>query len=139
MQTAADSAALAGAEAISRDLTDTQVTQAVLDAAARNGVTDTTKVTCTFITNTYSSTTTGATQACSSTGAAMSTLATGYTGVLVAAAEQHRTFVFGALGTPLAGTAASAAARVQRPSGVAGGPFMVCGIDTVVTNKTAAS
>ena len=139
MQNAADAASLAGAEAISRNLTDTQVTRAVLDAAARNGVPDALQVTCTFITNAYSRAITGTTQPCSQGGAAMATFAANYTGVLVRTTERHETYVFRALGTPQAGTAAEAAARVERPVGVTGGPFMVCGIDTTVTNAAAAS
>jgi Flp pilus assembly protein TadG len=139
MQNVADAAALAGAAAISRQLTDTGVTQAVLDAAARNGVTDPSRITCTFITNSYTVTSPGTTQACSQTGVTMASLGNNFTGVLVRAAEQHPTFVFRALGTPTSGTAAISAARVQRPVGVVGGPFMVCGVGTTVTNSDVAA
>ncbi|CAA9569649.1 MAG: hypothetical protein AVDCRST_MAG18-1828 [uncultured Thermomicrobiales bacterium] len=138
MQNAADAAAFAGASAISRNRTDTEVTRAVLDAAARNGVPDATKITCTFITNTYDGTTIGTTQPCSSGGVAMSSYTANFTGVLVRASERHQTFVFRALGIAESGTAAIAAARVERPIGVTGGPFMVCGINTVVTNANAS-
>jgi len=139
MQNAADAAALAGAGAISRNQTDTQVRQAVLDAAARNGVTDATNVTCTFITNDYNAitNTTGTTQACSSGGVAMSSFTANFTGVLVGTTERHQTFFFRALGITQSGASATAAARVERPVGVTGGPFMVCGVDTVVTNGSA--
>jgi Flp pilus assembly protein TadG len=132
MQNAADAAALAGASAIARNQTDSQVTQAVLDAAARNSA-DTTRLTCAFITNAYDTTASGTTQPCSSGGVAMATFAANFTGVLVGTTERHQTFVFGALGIAESGASASAAARVQRPVGVTGGPFMVCGIDTAVT------
>jgi len=139
MQNAADAAALAGTRAISQNQTDSQVTQVVLDTAAHNGVTDPTKVTCTFITNTYNAVTNtvGTTLPCSKAGVAMSTFTANYTGVLVGTTEQHQTFFFRALGITQSGAAATAAARVERPVGVTGGPFMVCGVDTTVTNGSA--
>jgi Flp pilus assembly protein TadG len=136
MQNAADAAAFAGASAISRNQTDSQVTQAVLDAAARNGA-DPTRLTCTFITNAYDTGTSGTTQPCSSSGVAMATFAANFTGVLVGTTERHQTFVFRALGIAESGASATAAARAQRPVGVTGGPFMVCGIDTAVTTAGA--
>lgn len=139
MQNAADAAALAGAGAIARGLTDTAVTQIVLDTAARNGVTDPNLITCTFITNNYTVSSPGITQACSQTGAAMSSYSDNFTGVLVRATEQHPTFMFRALGIATSGTAAISAARVQRPTGIVGGPFMVCGVGTTVTNTNAAN
>ena len=141
MQNAADAAALAGARAISQNQTNTQVRQAVLDAAAHNGVTDATKVTCTFITNAYDpiTNTLGTTQDCAAgtAGVAMSTFTANYTGVLVGTTERHQTFFFRALGVAQSGASATAAARVERPIGVTGGPFMVCGVDTTVTNASA--
>lgn len=139
MQNVAEASALAGAAAIARGLADTGVTQAVLDAAARNGVTDTSRIACTFITNSYTVASPGVTQAYSQTGAAMSSLGNNFTGVLVRAAEQHPTFMFRALGIATSGTAATSAARVQRPTGIVGGPFMVCGVGTTVTNTSVAS
>ncbi len=140
MQNAADAAALAGSRAISQNQTDSQVTQVVLDTAAHNGVTDPTKVTCTFITNTYNAVTNtlGTTLPCSKTGVAMSTFTANYTGVLVGTTERHQTFFFRALGVAQSGASATAAARVERPIGVTGGPFMVCGVDTTVTNGNAS-
>ncbi len=134
MQNAADTAALAGAQAIGQNLTDTQVRAAVVDAAARNGVTDATKVTCRFFTNSYPS---GTIQDCSQTGVAMSGLLTAFTGVEVRVAEQHATFVLRAVGTPQAGTAATAAAQVQTAGKITVGPFVVCAIDTAVYSAPA--
>jgi Flp pilus assembly protein TadG len=139
MQNVADASALAGASAISRGLTDTEVTQIVLDTAARNGVTDPSQITCTFITNSYTVTSPGITRPCSQGGVPMSSLSDNFTGVLVRAAEQHPTFVFQALGVTTSGTAATSAARVQRPTGIVGGPFMVCGVGTKVYNDTSAA
>ena len=129
MQNAADAAAMTGAGALSRDLTDTAVTQAVFASAARNGVADATKVTCTFFTNAYPA---GTRRACSSTGTAMSALDVAFTGVEVRVAERHGTFVMRALGIPDAGTAASAAAQVQVATKVKTGPFVVCALDTAI-------
>jgi Flp pilus assembly protein TadG len=129
MQNAADAAAMTGAGAISRDLTDTAVTQAVLDSAARNGVTDWSKVTCKFLTNSYPS---GTTRTCTSTGEAMSALDVAFSGVEVRVSETHSTFVMRALGIKEAGTAATAAAQVQVATKVKTGPFMVCALDTAV-------
>jgi Flp pilus assembly protein TadG len=138
MQNTADAAAMAGAQAVSQNQTDTQVTQAVLDAAARNGVTDASNVTCSFITNSYVSD--GATQPCTSTGTLIANVnaAPNYvTGVLVRVAEQHPTFAMRAVGILQSGTAASAAAQVQVVTGIPGGPFVVCGINTAVVSAPA--
>ncbi len=130
MQNTADSAALTGAQAIAQNMTDTQVTLSVQDAATRNGA-DPTKVTCRFITNAYPG---GTIEPCSSTGRTMSTLTTAFTGVLVSVAERHKTFALPVLGIQNSGTGATAAAQVQVPTGVAVGPFVVCGIDTVTVS-----
>ena len=142
MQNAADAAALAGAGGIARGLTDTAVTQLVLDTAARNGVNDPSLITCTFITNNYTVSSPGITRACTPVGGggvAMSSYSDNFTGVLVRAIEQHPTFMFRALGIATSGTAAISAARVQRPTGIVGGPFMVCGVGTTVTNRNVAN
>ena len=135
MQNAADAATMAGAQAIAQNLTDTEVTAAAVNAAARNGVTDAVQVTCRFFTNSYPA---GTIQACSSTGTAMSALATAFTGVEVRVAEQHATFVLRAVGTPEAGTAATAAAQVQTAGKITVGPFVVCAIDTAVYSAPAS-
>jgi len=132
MQNAADAAAMAGAQAISLNQTDTAVTAAVIAAAARNGVTDPAQVTCKFITNSYTSSSSGPTQPCNGTLTVMSALGTAFTGVEVRAAERHATFVLRAVGTPEAGTAATAAAQVQTAGKITVGPFVVCAIDTAV-------
>ena len=135
MQNTADAAAMAGAQAVSQNQTDTQVTQTVLDAAARNGVTDSSNVTCSFITNSYVSD--GATQPCTSTGTLIANVnaAPNYvTGVLVRVAEQHPTFAMRAVGILQSGTAASAAAQVQIVTNIPLGPFVVCGIKTAVVS-----
>ena len=134
MQNAADAASLAGATAISQNLTDTAVRAAVLAAAARNGVTDASRVTCHLITNNYPA---GTIAECSATGTAMSGLATAFTGVQVRVTERHPTFVLRAVGTPEAGTAALAAAQVQTAGKITVGPFVVCAIDTTVHSAPA--
>jgi Flp pilus assembly protein TadG len=134
MQNTADAAAMAGAQAVSQNQTDSQVTQTVLDAAARNGVTDPSKVTCSFITNSYPN---GIIQPCSSTGTPIANInaAPDYvTGVLVSVAEQHPTFAMRAVGILQSGTAASAAARVEIVTNIPLGPFVVCGIKTAVVS-----
>jgi Flp pilus assembly protein TadG len=131
MQNAADAAALAGAQALGNDLTDREVRQTVLDAAARNGV-DPAQVTCTFFTNDFPG---GPSQACSDSNTAMSQLVYPYTTVQVRVAERHPTFVMRAVGTTETGTSATATAQVQVPVNLKLGPFVVCAIDTTIATK----
>lgn len=137
MQNAADAAALAGAQAIGQNLTDTAVTQIVFAAAARNGVTDPSKVTCNFLTNTYSSNPSGSIAPCTSTGTLMSGLLTAFSGVEVRVSERHQTFVLRTVGIPESGTAAIAAAQIQAAAGIQVGPFVVCAINTKVYSAPA--
>ncbi|HEX5504021.1 MAG TPA: pilus assembly protein TadG-related protein [Thermomicrobiales bacterium] len=61
------------------------------------------------------------------------------TGVTITLGEQHPTFVMRVVGIGTSGTGATAAAHVEAipPDGfdLSGGPFIVCGIDTVVTDS----
>jgi Flp pilus assembly protein TadG len=131
MQNAADAAATAGAQAIALGRTDTQVRQAAIDAALRNGVPNANDVTCEFFTNLYPA---GLIIPCTTTGLSMKLLAYAFTGVRVRVAEQHDTLFMRAVGVPNSGTAATAAAQVQVPVGIVGGPFMVCAIETKTTS-----
>lgn len=127
MQNAADAAALAGARAVSQNLT-TAYSDA-LTAAQQNGLTDTSRFTCNYISNAVPIATVAS---CTVGQAPPSGL--GISGVQVTVGEQHPTFVFRALGIGSSGTSATATAQVQVLSSLDMGkaPFIVCGVNTML-------
>ncbi len=129
-QNAVDTAALAGARVIARQVaspapTRPAVWSAVFNTAVANGApNDAANFTCDFIDNARNA----LNQPCNDTGNA--SIPNGATGIRIRVAEQHTTFFMRAIGIKTSGTAATSVAQIQtvRELSVYDIPFMVCGV-----------
>lgn len=130
MQNAADLAALAGARAISQQVTVTpRIRQVVEDAAVANGVPASALSApdfCQFINNSQS-----VIGSCNN-----NALSAAVTGVRVRVAETHTTYFMRAIGINTSGTAASSMAEVQITTTMLSSDVLmaVCGIETATTS-----
>lgn len=133
MQSAADTAALTGARAVSRQSAgQPQVLSAVSDIAVRNGVLNASLVVCKYIDNSRQLLQPGLAADVSDCAnhTAANPIPPTASGVRVRVRETHGTFAMRAIGIATSGTAASSLALVQlvKLMPTADVPFMVCGV-----------